>query len=144
MTRDEVVNEARSWIGTPWQHQAALKGVGCDCIGLIAGVALALGSAEAQRLMQTPEYRNYDRKPDAAMLLLACEELLDPVESFAAALPADVLLMRFTGEPQHFGFLSERGQMIHAYAQAGKVVEQRIDMKWQRRVVGVYRLRGIQ
>jgi NlpC/P60 family putative phage cell wall peptidase len=143
MTREEVIAEARSWVGTRWQHGAALKGVACDCIGLIAGVALALGSDEAQRLMATPEYRAYGRKPDPAMLLRACEELLDPVDGFAAALPGDVLLMRFSADPQHFGFFSTRGQMIHSYAQARRVVEHRIDLLWQRRVVGVYRLRGI-
>jgi cell wall-associated NlpC family hydrolase len=55
----------------------------------------------------------------------------------------DVLLMRFSADPQHFGFFSTRGQMIHSYAQARRVVEHRIDLLWQRRVVGVYRLRGI-
>ena len=25
----------RSWIGTPYRHQASLKGVGCDCLGLL-------------------------------------------------------------------------------------------------------------
>jgi hypothetical protein len=39
-TRDAVIAEARSWLGTPWHHQASLKGVGCDCIGFIRGVAL--------------------------------------------------------------------------------------------------------
>jgi hypothetical protein len=34
--------------------------------------------------------------------------------------------------------------MIHSYAQARRVVEHRIDLLWQRRVVGVYRLRGIE
>ena len=26
------------WLGTPYRHQAALKGVGCDCLGLVRGV----------------------------------------------------------------------------------------------------------
>ena len=33
-----VVSEARSWIGTPYLHQASTKGVGCDCLGLVRGV----------------------------------------------------------------------------------------------------------
>jgi NlpC/P60 family putative phage cell wall peptidase len=36
--RDKIITEARSWIGTPYHHQAALKGVGCDCLGLVRGV----------------------------------------------------------------------------------------------------------
>jgi hypothetical protein len=42
MTRAEILAEARSWIGTPWLHQASCKGVGADCIGFGAGVAAAL------------------------------------------------------------------------------------------------------
>lgn len=38
MTPDAIVNAARSWLGTPYHHQAALKGVGCDCLGLVRGV----------------------------------------------------------------------------------------------------------
>ena len=35
---DRIVETARSWIGTPYRHQASLKGVGCDCLGLVRGV----------------------------------------------------------------------------------------------------------
>ena len=34
----DVVEIARSWIGTPYHHQASVKGVGCDCVGLVRGV----------------------------------------------------------------------------------------------------------
>ncbi len=37
-TRDAVVAAARKYIGTPYHHQAALCGAGCDCLGLIRGV----------------------------------------------------------------------------------------------------------
>jgi NlpC/P60 family putative phage cell wall peptidase len=33
-----IVEKARDWIGTPYHHQMSLKGVGCDCIGLVRGV----------------------------------------------------------------------------------------------------------
>ena len=36
--RDAIVAAARAWIGTPYRHQAALRGVGCDCLGLLRGV----------------------------------------------------------------------------------------------------------
>jgi cell wall-associated NlpC family hydrolase len=37
-----IVTQARGWIGTPFHHQARLKGIGCDCLGLCVGVALEL------------------------------------------------------------------------------------------------------
>jgi NlpC/P60 family putative phage cell wall peptidase len=48
ITADSVVAEARSWIGTPYQHQASLKGVGCDCLGLVRGVWRATIGAEPE------------------------------------------------------------------------------------------------
>ncbi|MDZ4789664.1 MAG: NlpC/P60 family protein [Hyphomicrobiales bacterium] len=38
MTRERVVAAAQGWIGTPYQHQAARRGAGCDCLGLVRGV----------------------------------------------------------------------------------------------------------
>ncbi len=33
-----IVRRARGWLGTPYHHQASVKGVGCDCLGLIRGL----------------------------------------------------------------------------------------------------------
>ena len=38
ISRRAILTEARDWIGTPYQHQASLKGAGCDCLGLVRGV----------------------------------------------------------------------------------------------------------
>ena len=42
MNRQDVVTAAREWIDTPFHHQARLKGVGVDCVGLVIGVAREL------------------------------------------------------------------------------------------------------
>jgi NlpC/P60 family putative phage cell wall peptidase len=51
--RDMIVQEARGWIGTPYMHQASLKGVGCDCLGLVRGVWREVLGAEPE---QAPPY----------------------------------------------------------------------------------------
>ena len=33
-----IVRAARGWIGTPYVHQASVRGAGCDCLGLLRGV----------------------------------------------------------------------------------------------------------
>ena len=33
-----VIATARSWLGTPYHNQASLRGVGCDCLGLVRGI----------------------------------------------------------------------------------------------------------
>ncbi len=37
-TSSHIATAARGWIGTPYRHQASLKGVGADCLGLMRGV----------------------------------------------------------------------------------------------------------
>ena len=38
LTRAAIVGEARAWMGTRYAYQASVKGVGCDCLGLVRGV----------------------------------------------------------------------------------------------------------
>jgi cell wall-associated NlpC family hydrolase len=78
------------------------------------------------------------------MLLSAIVGYLDPVDRADMA-PGDVLLMRFNSEPQHFAIMSGDSpeMMIHAYAQARAVVENRIDDVWRKRILRVYSFRGL-
>ena len=39
---------ARGWIGTPYHHQASVRGVGTDCLGLVRGVWRELYGREAE------------------------------------------------------------------------------------------------
>jgi len=138
-----VVAEARAWVGTPFMHQASLRGVGCDCIGLVAGVALSLGIPEAAAWLRDQRFRGYGRLPKPADLLEACRIYLDRLYLSQVGL-GDILLFTFVKEPMHFGIVSAEvpRYVIHAYEPRGAVVENSLGGKWERRVVGAYRLRG--
>ena len=49
IARSTIVAETRGWIGTPYRHQASLKGIGCDCLGLVRGVWRAVIGEEPER-----------------------------------------------------------------------------------------------
>ena len=38
ISTEDIVAEARRWIGTPYCHQASTLGAGADCLGLVRGV----------------------------------------------------------------------------------------------------------
>lgn len=143
-TRWQIVNEARSWVGTRWHHGASLKGVGADCVGLLTGVAEACGIAEAAEYRAGNEFHGYGREPDPAVLLAACERWLERIPIAEATL-ADIYVMRFAEAPQHFAIVSavDPVYIVHAYAQARRVVENRVDELWRSRIVRAYRFRGI-
>ena len=129
VTRDDVVQEARDWIGTPFKHQGRLKGVGIDCAGLIIGVAHALQ-------LSTFDYTSYSHLPDGITLRRLLTTHLCPILSYQAQ-AGDIVLMRFDAQPQHVGILSPEG-IIHAYAQVRRCVEHRFDTLWQSRLVSAY------
>lgn len=141
ISRAQVVTTAREWIGTRFHHQASVKGAGCDCIGLIRGVARELGLVDPFETGEASKYFGYGRTPDPTLLLEACDAYMDPGTGDLG----DVLVMRFEKEPQHFAFVSclSPRRMIHAYAQARKVAENGIDQLWQSRILRVYCLRGV-
>lgn len=62
MQADDIIREARSWIGTPFVPQAALKGVGGDCIAPLRGVWRELIGPE-------PPIPAYPRRGDGKVLL---------------------------------------------------------------------------
>jgi NlpC/P60 family putative phage cell wall peptidase len=137
-----VAETARGWAGTPFRHQASLKGVGVDCIGLVTGVADELGFPEAKAWRSDLNYRGYGRQPEPIKLIRACNEYMDKISNPTVG---DVLLFAFQSLPMHFGIIvSENPRyIVHAYSPLGHVAEHRMDEKWDRRVVGAYRLRGV-
>ena len=140
---DDIVAEAREWIGTPWQHQQRLKGVATDCIGLVGGVALELGIEGAKEWSEDPDLHHYGPTPDPHLLLAGCDRFLDRIE-IDDALPGDVLIMAFRRDPQHFAIVSRLDPiyLIHAYSSVGRVVENGVKIA-RARILRAYKYRGV-
>ncbi len=131
-----IVAEARQWIGTPYIHQASVRQVGCDCLGLIRGVWRSLNGAEPE---DVPHYTQDWGEPQGEEVLwqAAARHLVEkPIG--AEAEEGDVLLfrMRAGSIAKHLGVQSETGmtaKFIHAYAKHG-VLESPLTGPWQRRI----------
>ena len=125
------------------KHQACLKGVAADCLGLIGGVAIELGIYGGREWASDPDLHNYGRQPDPKVLIAACDRYLDRI-AIATATLADILVMRFKVDPQHFALISQVNPMylIHAYAQVRRVVENGVKVSGAT-IVCAYRFRGI-
>lgn len=134
-----IVLAARGWIGTPYRHQGARKGVGCDCLGLVRGVwAEITGRATQDPGAYAPDWAEragQDRLLAAARLL--CGE---PVP-LADAIPGDIVLFRWREgvSAKHAGILSGPDRFIHAYEPVG-VIESALVPSWRRRIAAVHRI----
>jgi NlpC/P60 family putative phage cell wall peptidase len=139
---NNIVAQARTWLGTPFHHQARLKGKGCDCLGLIVGVVDELGLKDRNG-MKLAEYDEvtYSKEPDGAYLIQKLTGLLDEVPA-AEARAGDLALFRIRENPQHLAILTdyEGGLgMIHSFAPSRRVVEHRLDDEWKSKIIKVFR-----
>lgn len=131
-----VVTEARSWIGTPYVHQASVKGAGCDCLGLVRGVWRSLHGSEPQ--VMPPYTADWSEPQGEEVLWRAARMHLKPTDHVPIA-PGQVVLfrMREGAVAKHMGIVSIAGAapaFVHAYARHG-VVESPLSDPWARRIV---------
>ena len=137
-TAERVMVIARSWLGTPYKHQASVKGAGTDCLGVLRGVWRELYDTEPEA---PPPYKPdwYDLLRDDLLLRKAAQYLL-PLNTLAEALPGDVLVfrMRQNMAAKHCGILVDEGRMVHALT--GKDVEEvTVNHVYWKRCVGAFR-----
>ena len=136
-----IVKAARSWLGTPYHDQASVKGVGCDCLGLIRGVWREVIGPEP---MPVPPYsRDWGEAGPREVLAEAARAAMVEIE-VAEAHTGDVLLfrMRHGAIAKHAGILTNGRQnihrFIHAYERTG-VIEQELTDPWRRRIAFAFR-----
>ena len=132
MTRAMILEAARGWIGTPYRHQASLRGVGCDCLGLLRGVWRDVLGPEPE--FMPPYSQDWAEAGGRETLAEAAGRHLLALEP-AEAQAGDVLLFRWRdGLPaKHCAILSGDGLMIHAHDGAC-VAEVPLGRWWARHV----------
>lgn len=134
-----VLAEARGWIGTPYVHQASVRGAGCDCLGLVRGVWRAIHGDEPAPV---PRYApDWDEANGEERLRTAADLYLQPAEGLA---PGRVILFRMRSDAvaKHLGIVAEVGAaptFVHAYSRHG-VIESPLSAPWRRRIVATYLL----
>lgn len=136
---DAIVATARSWIGTPYRHQTAKRGAGCDCLGLVRGIwAAHLGDLPEPVPPYSPDWS--EPQGDEALLRAATRHLV-PCD-LTPNVPGQVILfrMRQGAVAKHLGIVAAIGpapSFIHAYSGHG-VVESPLTPPWARRIVACF------
>jgi NlpC/P60 family putative phage cell wall peptidase len=136
VNRARIVAEARGWIGTPYRHQASLRGVGCDCLGLVRGIWRACVGPEPEPV---PAYApDWAEAGSAEDLLNAGHRHFTPVDKGQFS-EGDVLVFRWRDHvaAKHVAIATSGSTMIHAHDGAC-VCEVSITPGWRRRIVGTF------
>jgi NlpC/P60 family putative phage cell wall peptidase len=130
----KVVDIALSWLGTPYLHQASVKGAGCDCLGLIRGVWREIYGLEPGPLpIYSPDWAE---RGAVDMLSQAAEKYLTPA---CKPEPGSVLLFRmYPSSPvKHCGIMINQDEFIHAYW-SRSVSRSAFGNWWVRRLAATY------
>jgi cell wall-associated NlpC family hydrolase len=114
-----LIDSARQLVGAPYRHQGR-DASGVDCIGFLAATFAALG-VDHPAYIGVRDDLNYGR--------LASPEFLKLVERHCRPAPRPapgvLVMMRYGPNvpPQHCGIIAENGNIIHACARRGQVLE---------------------
>lgn len=132
-----LVQEARTWIGTPFVHQGRTKGAGCDCLGLVVGVLSTFGLETT-----IPVYGDNPKIRDNSLFYNGLIEHLNVSREVLEVGQIIGFSLRRNGPLAHIGILSQLApipRFIHAYSTYG-VVESALTDAWQRRIVARFEL----
>jgi NlpC/P60 family putative phage cell wall peptidase len=117
--RAAVVAEARTWIATPYHHEARLKGIGVDCAQLLAGVFSSVGLIAPPRVPHYPPDWHLHRDAERYLgVILAHAREFDSSTS-SVPQPGDVVLWRFGRCFSHGAIVSAWPKVIHSYIGKG-------------------------
>lgn len=141
ITREQIIEKSREYIGTKYHKQGRLKKTeedqgGIDCCGLLICVAKELGLTDY-------DIEGYSDQPDGVSLLKEFNSQCTPVK---IPEPGDILIFRIRHFPQHCGIMSQIGGhagVIHAYQSVGTVREHILHDWWLCRVVAAYKFPGL-
>ncbi|MGL5447076.1 MAG: peptidase P60 [Rhabdaerophilum sp.] len=135
--RAQVVEAARGWLGTPYQHQASLRGVGADCLGLLRGVWREVIGEEPEAFR--PYSPSWAEVSGEDLLEGAARRHLVPVNDVAAIEAGMVILFRWRSHlpAKHCAIATGPDAFIHAHDGAS-VAEVALLSGWRRRITGLF------
>lgn len=133
----KILAIARSWIGTPYRHQARTKHIGCDCLGLVLGVWQELDGKSPDAMADYS--KDWAETADKDLLLSSARKHLLPVNNDKIR-PGDILLFRWSqfSVSKHAALFLDSDRMIHAF-ERHSVCEATIVSSWRRRISGIFR-----
>jgi len=134
--RSAVIEEAQSWIGTPYHHQGWLKGIGTDCAFLLIAVYHKVGLIPWIDPRPYPMDWHFHR--DEERYLGWVKKYAYQVES---PQPGDIALYKFGRVVSHGAIVTEWPHMIHSVNPGGVMPVSNDDSLLTNRLAGFWSLR---
>jgi hypothetical protein len=147
-TRADIIKQARHYLKTPFQHQARVRGVGMDCVGLILSIGEDLKLLDSTGVaIRRNDYLSYSAQPSDSFVQEEMKRrlILKPWQSMQ---PGDAVTMKLPFHPCHAGIISENSGMLYIVHAFGgikyEVTEHIIDEQWRHRICCVFSWPGVE
>ena len=114
--RAAVIEEARSWLATPYHHMGRVKGAGADCLTLLAEVYRRAGVISHVEIPFYPPDWHLHRSAERYM-----DGLAGYAREVAAPQPGDAALFKFGRCFAHGAIVTGWPRIIHAWNGLGVV-----------------------
>lgn len=114
--RSAIVTEALSWLGTPYQHGACVKGAGVDCLMLAHAAYTDSGVCAPAVIPKYPPDWHLHRSEERYLEGLGqyFSETKDPQ-------PGDLVMYKFGRCVSHAAIVTKWPEVVHAYLPDGVV-----------------------
>ncbi len=133
-----ISRAAKEWIGTPFHLQGRVKNVGCDCLGLLMGIARDLNlKTKLGTLLVEHDRSDYHLIHDGQILEQQLDQLLGQTHELEEG---NLLLLEYDKNPQHLAIVSDGEKIIHAHLKHRKVVEHSMDVCLRNKIKKMYKL----
>ena len=133
-----LIQMAKHWLNTPFHSQGRQYNIGCDCFGLILGIAYEMLIKSRQgKLLHTYDLITYDPFEDSQQLLSFMKQhfyIIDEV------ILGSILLIKITEKQYHLCIVSQLNpiKIIHCCSTIGRVCEHRLPYEWKNTIVAIY------
>lgn len=130
--RQQVVQNAMRWVGTPYRHEGDLIGEGVDCLMLLVRVYQSVGVLPAEfdpRPYPVQYHMHHEDERYLDGVLVHCDEV-------SAPRPGDIGLWRIGKCYSHGGVLvddHDGGRVVHSYLSRGVLLSELSDPVFRNR-----------
>lgn len=132
VTPEQIITEARQWVGVPFRHQGR-DVAGIDCVGLPIVVGRALG-------IFPPEFdtATYGRLPTGDLI----GRVRETCRELPHAMPGSLVVIAWVKNAAHVAICTGE-TLIHSYESVGGVVEHGYRGRWIRLTHSAWALPGV-
>lgn len=120
VTPEQLIAEARGWLGVPYASQGRNRSIGVDCGGFLLVIGRALGLTELEEL-------GYANSPNGERFEQLLEENCERVEPKENARPGNIIAVDYGEGIQHTAIVTKLDSftVIHAKRPRGAAGRQR-------------------